>query len=293
MRYVAYIEMPKLSDTMTEGTLVKWRKVVGDKVEISDILAEVETDKAVMELESFERGILTEIYVNAGGKARIAKSWLCFGAGEVAPEREDDGFVEKPKRADVAKPVQTNNRQRRRSRHTIAVQTNCCFQRSRKSIAVGEKARGGQRRGAGNAARIRSRWAGHCARRGIGFRRFCLPRADGRGCRSADGGTATNASHFRACAKLSPIVCSSAKTQIPHFYLNIEVDAGELLRLRTKFNAHIGRGRREKTHHQRLRLESLGGGGSENSRVNASFAGDAIIEYADVHLLSRLRLRAA
>jgi pyruvate dehydrogenase E2 component (dihydrolipoamide acetyltransferase) len=47
-----YIEMPKLSDTMTEGTLVKWRKKEGDKVEIGDILAEVETDKATMEMEA-------------------------------------------------------------------------------------------------------------------------------------------------------------------------------------------------------------------------------------------------
>ena len=53
-----YIEMPKLSDTMTEGTLVKWRKKEGDKVETGDVLAEVETDKATMEMEAFDDGIL-------------------------------------------------------------------------------------------------------------------------------------------------------------------------------------------------------------------------------------------
>lgn len=47
------IEMPKLSDTMTEGTLVKWHKNVGDSVEIGDVIAEVETDKATMEMEAF------------------------------------------------------------------------------------------------------------------------------------------------------------------------------------------------------------------------------------------------
>ncbi|RYD66018.1 MAG: dihydrolipoamide acetyltransferase, partial [Verrucomicrobiaceae bacterium] len=55
------IEMPKLSDTMTEGTLIKWHKKVGDNVEIGDILAEVETDKATMEMEAFDEGVLTEI----------------------------------------------------------------------------------------------------------------------------------------------------------------------------------------------------------------------------------------
>ena len=51
------IEMPKLSDTMTEGTLIKWHKNLGDTVEIGDILAEIETDKATMEMEAFDEEI--------------------------------------------------------------------------------------------------------------------------------------------------------------------------------------------------------------------------------------------
>ena len=53
-----YIEMPKLSDTMTEGVLLKWRKKEGDKIETGDVIADVETDKATMELEAFDDGIL-------------------------------------------------------------------------------------------------------------------------------------------------------------------------------------------------------------------------------------------
>ena len=66
-----YIEMPKLSDTMTEGTLVKWRKKNGDKVEAGDILAEVETDKATMELESFFDGVILKIFASAGAQVAI------------------------------------------------------------------------------------------------------------------------------------------------------------------------------------------------------------------------------
>src|SRR6185295_5929257 len=69
----SYIEMPKLSDTMTEGTLVKWRKKPGDKVEIGDIVAEVETDKAVMEMEAFDEGVFHEVIVKEGGKAQIGQ----------------------------------------------------------------------------------------------------------------------------------------------------------------------------------------------------------------------------
>ena len=64
----SYIEMPKLADTMTEGTLVKWRKQPGDKVAMGDVVAEVETDKATMEMESFEDGIIHELLVQIGQK---------------------------------------------------------------------------------------------------------------------------------------------------------------------------------------------------------------------------------
>jgi pyruvate dehydrogenase E2 component (dihydrolipoamide acetyltransferase) len=65
------IEMPKLSDTMTEGTIVKWHKKVGDTVEIGDVIAEVETDKATMEMEAFDDGVITEILIPEGGVAVI------------------------------------------------------------------------------------------------------------------------------------------------------------------------------------------------------------------------------
>ena len=63
--------MPKLSDTMTEGTVVRWLKKVGDQVEIGDEIAEIETDKATMAMEAFDEGILSEILIEEGGKAAI------------------------------------------------------------------------------------------------------------------------------------------------------------------------------------------------------------------------------
>ena len=60
------IRMPKMSDTMTEGVIVAWHKKVGDKVKSGELLAEVETDKATMELESYEDGTLLFIGIEAG-----------------------------------------------------------------------------------------------------------------------------------------------------------------------------------------------------------------------------------
>src|SRR5271169_917619 len=73
------IEMPKLSDTMTVGTLVKWLKNEGDAVKTGDMLAEVETDKATMELESFFNGTLLKIFIAAGSQVEIGAPLCAIG----------------------------------------------------------------------------------------------------------------------------------------------------------------------------------------------------------------------
>ncbi|MDM1043853.1 pyruvate dehydrogenase complex dihydrolipoamide acetyltransferase [Myroides sp. 1354] len=68
---VKIITMPRLSDTMTEGTVASWLKKVGDKIEEGDILAEIETDKATMEFEAFESGTLLYVGIQEGESAPI------------------------------------------------------------------------------------------------------------------------------------------------------------------------------------------------------------------------------
>src|SRR6476660_2493173 len=67
----AQITMPQLSDTMTEGTVVKWHKKEGDKVRAGEELADVETDKATMPMEAYESGILAHIAVPEGEKIKV------------------------------------------------------------------------------------------------------------------------------------------------------------------------------------------------------------------------------
>ncbi len=73
------IELPKLSPTMEEGTLVRWARNEGDKVDIDDLLAEVETDKATMEFRSFERGTLLRKLVAEGAVAKLGQPVAIFG----------------------------------------------------------------------------------------------------------------------------------------------------------------------------------------------------------------------
>src|SRR5271170_3089240 len=67
----AEITMPQLSDTMSEGTVVKWLKNEGDKVKENEKIAEVETDKAIMEMEAFEAGTLAVILAKEGDKVAV------------------------------------------------------------------------------------------------------------------------------------------------------------------------------------------------------------------------------
>ncbi|AZJ36426.1 pyruvate dehydrogenase complex dihydrolipoamide acetyltransferase [Tenacibaculum singaporense] len=79
---VKVVTMPRLSDTMTEGTVASWLKKVGDKIEEGDILAEIETDKATMEFESFNEGTLLHIGVQEGESAPVDSLLAIIGEAE-------------------------------------------------------------------------------------------------------------------------------------------------------------------------------------------------------------------
>ena len=81
------ITMPKLSDTMTVGTLVKWLKKEGDAVKFGEILAEIQTDKATMEFEAFGDGTILKIYAPADSQVAVGAPLCAIGkAGEAAPD---------------------------------------------------------------------------------------------------------------------------------------------------------------------------------------------------------------
>ena len=107
------VDMPKLSDTMTVGRLVKWLKNEGDKVKTGDMLAEVETDKATMELENFVDGTLLKQAVAVGAKVPIGAPICVIGQpGEAIPELKTVAVVPAkpvaaPAPAVVSKPVPT------------------------------------------------------------------------------------------------------------------------------------------------------------------------------------------
>src|SRR5438128_12412591 len=108
------VNMPKLSDTMEEGTIVEWKKSSGDEVHRGEVLAEVESDKATFDLEAEEDGKL-EILVEKGVPARIGAPIARIGAGGGGQARTDEKPeaqqpAEQPKKdkpkAESAEPAQ-------------------------------------------------------------------------------------------------------------------------------------------------------------------------------------------
>jgi pyruvate dehydrogenase E2 component (dihydrolipoamide acetyltransferase) len=79
---IQVVRMPKLSDTMTDGVVAKWHKKVGDKVKSGDLLADIETDKATMEFESFQDGVLMHIGVEEGKSVPVDSVLAILGKGD-------------------------------------------------------------------------------------------------------------------------------------------------------------------------------------------------------------------
>jgi pyruvate dehydrogenase E2 component (dihydrolipoamide acetyltransferase) len=110
------LDMPKLSPTMEEGVLATWHKKEGDSVEVDDLLAEVETDKATMEFRAFDKGTLLKLLVDAGANVKLGQPVAILGnpgedisgldtsgAGGEAPKKagakEDEAEAKKPAKA--------------------------------------------------------------------------------------------------------------------------------------------------------------------------------------------------
>jgi pyruvate dehydrogenase E2 component (dihydrolipoamide acetyltransferase) len=102
------ISMPKLSDTMEEGTLIKWYKAEGDYVQQGETLFEVETDKAVLEVEAFVSGVLSQILVQEGEKVPVGTPIAVIGGDMDNVIPQDEPLVEEPAKVEVSQkpPVQ-------------------------------------------------------------------------------------------------------------------------------------------------------------------------------------------
>ena len=278
-----YIEMPKLSDTMTEGTLLKWLKKEGDKVEAGDAVAEVETDKATMEMEAFDDGILHKHLVEPGSKVAIgARIALLLQKGEKAPA---DGEVipESPRniaaKADTtAPPAAEKNTKSAAAPAAPASGERVKVSPLAKKIAAAKGVELSSLSGTGPGGRIVAKdvegaGTSNVQRATSNVQIPATPAGEGDQRLPLSGMRRVIAERLLA-----------SKTTIPHFYLHIEVDAGPLMKARAELNAVTEVSGGPKFTVNDFILKAVVSAAVKVPAVNASFAGDAIIQYGSVHL---------
>ncbi len=270
------IEMPKLSDTMTVGTLVKWLKNEGDVVKSGAMLAEVETDKATMELECFFDGTLLKIFAPAGSQVEIGAPLCAIGkpgeqveapAGKggdksgAAPAKDAE---KAPADQKGAAPAPAQKAPASASQSTAAAASSSAPKSAEAAPATAAApAADGRRIRISPLARKLAAEKGIDPSRvtgsGPGGRivRADILSAEKSGAAKAGAAGGKNGGTFGASlSSKGPIQEERAvpvstmrgviakrllesKTQIPHFYLDVEVDAGPLLALRQQLNTAL------------------------------------------------------
>ncbi|HET9857215.1 MAG TPA: pyruvate dehydrogenase complex dihydrolipoamide acetyltransferase [Chthoniobacterales bacterium] len=316
------VQMPKLSDTMTEGTLVSWKKKKGDKVSAGEVIAEIETDKATMEWESPEDGTLTEIYVEEGGKVNVGDKIAFIGEeGEEAPKKEEPAKKEekkepakkeekaeekKEKKSETEKPAPADKKEKETVPPQEKKKTEKRAEPEKKEAAPTAKIDKGEE------ARVK---ASPVARRvaaelGVDLSSVKGTGPDGRVTETdvraaAKSKGAAPAQKAPATGKPSaPSIKSGegARIQlsgmrrviaqrlveslgpIPHFYLTIEINAAPLMAAREELKSAGEGADTSKITVNDFILKAAVQAAVKVPRVNASFDGDAIIQYADVDL---------
>jgi len=270
------ITMPKLSDTMLEGTLVKWLKNAGDKIDIGDVIAEVETDKATMEMEAFEEGILTDILVPEGGVVKVGERLAVLDGNRNASAAKPASMpAQKPAPAKPAdlKPAAPATPKPRPAAPASEPRI--------KASPLAKKMAGDRGvdlsgvAGTGPGGRILAAdvpLAGGGAPRpapAAPVARIEIP------CSAEDKRVPLSGMRRTIAERLL-----ASKTQIPHFYLSLEIDAGPLVRLRMELNT----GASGKITVNDFVLLAAARAAAQHRKINSAFAGDAVVEYATVNL---------
>ena len=289
---------------MTEGTLIKWHKQVGDSVEIGDILAEIETDKATMEMEAFDDGVITKILIKEGEKAVIGGILAVLdGDSDGSPAPVAQVAAVAPASAAPSLPTATA---------TSASSSNASSGERIKASPLARKVAADL--GVDLSSLSGSGPAGRIVKSDVENATSSTTKAPSSEASAAAALAASVKAKAAAASAPSPasvpaapaivpvakdgdeivqlssmrkIIASrllTSKTTIPHFYLHVDVDAAPLMALRQQVNSQA-----EKTHGNKYSvndfiLKAVVNATEAVPAVNASFAGDHIVKFKNVGL---------
>ncbi len=275
------IQMPKLSDTMTEGTLVSWKKKIGDQVTAGEVLAEIETDKATMEWESTEDGVLKEIYVQEGGKVNVGERIAFIGGeGEEAEEAEEkEPAPAAAKEAPPAEKPPAKAPPPKEDKPSGASRVKASP--LAKKIAAEKGVDLTSLKGTGPGGRIVEKDV-EAAVSAAGPSEAPAKKTKTAAPEISAGETARIS--LTGMRKVIAERLASSLGPIPHFYLNIEINADALMRIRAELKSGGEDDDATKITVNDFILKGAVVAALREPKVNAAFDGDAIIQYGDINL---------
>src|SRR5436190_13349306 len=306
------IQMPKLSDTMTEGTLVAWKKKKGDQVSAGEVLAEIETDKATMEWESPENGTLTEVYVQGGGKVNVGDRIAFIGGEEEEAPKEEEKEKEKAEKEEKPKAKEEEKKEEKPKKAEQPKEETPTTEEKEEKKAAPPKAqkkaepeKPAPKIEKAEEARVK---ASPVARRIAAELGVDLSSVNGSGpegrVTETDVRAAAKSKSAAPATKVPAAVKAgeSARIQlsgmrkiiaqrlveslgpVPHFYLNIDIDAAPLMEAREELKSAGEGADAAKITVNDFVLKAAVQAAVKVPRVNASVDGDAIVQYADIDL---------
>ena len=291
------INMPRLSDTMEEGTLAKWFKKVGDSVKEGEILAEIETDKATMEFESFHDGVLLHIGIDEGSTAPVDSIIAVIGSkGEdissiikgsnIAYEKPEPEVKEEPEpevmeepELEVKEEPKPEVKEKPKPEINEEVKSALVSNESAERILISPLARklANEKRidiksikGSGDNGRIIKRDID--SYKSSGYSQFIQPRPS----ITESSNESQNSTMRKAIAKR----LSDSKFSAPHYYLNIECEMDNMISFRNQFiNTQ-----NTKISFNDIIAKAVSLSLARHPKVNSRWYDDKIVFYDHVHL---------
>src|SRR6266516_2986463 len=244
------ITMPRLSDTMEEGTIARWLKSPGDEIKKGDILAEIETDKATMDLEAYEAGTLQQVLVQEGETVPIGQVVALIGIGAVAQQPAPaavragaDGADTSPPEGPPKAEASTQGPVTAESGESGAVKTSPLARRMAEEHSIDLS----QVQGTGPGGRVvRDDIEDFLEQRGAPPTPATPAPAPMPAAPPPAAPAPAAAPPETELVKLSRVQMliarrlTESKQTIPHFYVSSEVDMTDVLALRQTLNANVG-----------------------------------------------------
>lgn len=271
------ITMPRLSDTMEDGVVAGWLKQPGDRVATGDVLAEIETDKAIMELEAYEDGVLERILVQAGDRVPIGTAIGILGDGTDTSSEPTPA----PATGATAEPLPAARDEGPKSDQRFKASPLARRLAKERGVDLASV------RGTGPGGRI--------TRADIDAATTALTVPTTAPPTTAPPTTAPITAAAEAAADVDEIPLTrvqriaatrltKAKQDAPHIYLTSAVDVTELLALRKDLNAAVTAAGGPKISVNDLVVKAAANALRARPEVNVSFAGDALRRHRGVHI---------